>query len=1266
MGLSNMAVPTASVFVVLGTAMVLSGLQENIRLWSLGVRTAAALGAGLMLLLGIGLYTSRSVIHLADTVNQVAQAENVLHYTAEVVDEAAKAQTFARDYAVAGGERDAKSQRQAAARCRNVLAELRQLIIASDPSQNTRAARLEAQVNEALQCFSTVIGSRHAGVPDGLPPGMANNGEDSMDNLHRVRRILGLQAINQGEDLMDDLRATAGEMQDSENGLLQAHQVESDRVSLFVQTVIVTGTAVGLVLLLSTVLKLNRATTERNRSDEALRQEQAMILALMDNLPDHIYFKDTASRFIRVNPAHMRALGADSPAQVTGKTDADFFPVEHSFKALADEQDILRTGQALVDVEEKIIGPAGDERWVLTTKLPLRDAAGRITGTCGISSDITARKRMVAALRESEALLKESQIIAGLGSYAFDFLADRWNSSDVLDGIFGVDKAYERSLAGWSALIHPADRAMMVDYFKDEVAGRGRPFDKEYRIVRHNDRAERWVHGLGRLEFDAQGRPVKMIGTIQDITGRKRAEEEIRTILRTMMDSFYLVDTEGRFLDVNDSYCQMIGYGREELLKMAIKDVEARETEEVIKKRIEQIKEAGHARFETEHRRKDGSIIAIEASCNFVGNEKERLFVFMRDITERKRMEETLRESEERFRTLFNNASDGILLLSDEGRILSVNKSFARMHGYSREEMLRMSMKDLDTPETFQKIPARLRRALAGEDFSFEVEHYHKDGHVLQLEVTAGLVSLGGKNVVQAFHRDITERKRAAEAHARLATAVEQAAETIVITDTTGAILYVNPAFEKNSGYTRAEAIGKNPRILKSGRQDAEFYRQMWAMLTRGEVWHGHFMNKRKDGSFYEEEATISPIRDTAGAIINYVAVKRDVTREAQLEAQFRQAQKMDAIGTLAGGVAHDFNNILAVIQLQIGMLIADKKLSSQQLDFAREIEKAGQRAADLTRQLLLFGRKQVLQLRDLDLNAVISDVTKMLRRIMGEDIMVQFNFSPHPLLIHADTGMINQVLMNLAVNARDAMPKGGQIIIETSAAEFDENKAARIPQARPGSFACVSVTDIGSGIPPEILSRIFEPFFTTKEAGKGTGLGLATVFGIVQQHQGWISVRSKVGRGTTFKIYLPRLAGSSDQNSFWSAQTPAVNGSETILLVEDEAPVRKSMRDTLGRLGYHVLEAATGAEALAVWEQHRDEIRLLLTDLVMPGGMNGKDLAAQLLQRNSKLKVIYASGYSADVAGKDFPLEEGVNFLAKPFELYKLAQTVRNRLDKT
>ncbi|MEI9961248.1 MAG: response regulator [Limisphaerales bacterium] len=407
-----------------------------------------------------------------------------------------------------------------------------------------------------------------------------------------------------------------------------------------------------------------------------------------------------------------------------------------------------------------------------------------------------------------------------------------------------------------------------------------------------------------------------------------------------------------------------------------------------------------------------------------------------------------------------------------------------------------------------------------------------------------------------------------------------------------------------------------------------------------------------------------APVRDKAGKYYGRIWTFRDITERRKLEEQLRQAQKMEAIGRLAGGVAHDFNNVLAVIQMQSDLLKSEGDLSPAQLDFAEEINAAAQRASALTRQLLLFSRKEVLQPCDLDLNQSVNNMTKMLRRTLGEDIQLQFRFALQPLFIHADAGMIDQVLMNLAVNSRDAMFKGGQLAIETSAVDFDESIRGLSAQARPGSFVCLSVSDTGSGIPPEVLPRIFEPFFTTKDVGKGTGLGLAIVFGIVHQHHGWINVDSQVGRGTTFRVFLPRLSKMSLQKPGQPALASVRGGHETVLIVEDDAFLRATVHKTLSHLGYHVLEAINGLEALNLWKQHRDEIHLLLTDLIMPGGMTGKDLGEQLLKENPKLKVIYTSGYSADIAGNDFPLQEGVNFIAKPFEAHKLAQIIRARLD--
>ena len=511
--------------------------------------------------------------------------------------------------------------------------------------------------------------------------------------------------------------------------------------------------------------------------------------------------------------------------------------------------------------------------------------------------------------------------------------------------------------------------------------------------------------------------------------------------------------------------------------------------------------------------------------------------------------------------------------------------------------------------------------------------------------------------------RDITERKRADESVARLAKAVEQSAETIIITDTRGTILYTNPAFEKTTGYTRAEALGQNPSLLKSGKHDAEFYRRMWEVLGRGEIRSGHFVNRRKDGTFIEEEASISPVRDAAGNVVNYVAVKRDVTREVQLEEQFRQAQKMEAVGQLAGGVAHDFNNLLTVILMQAEMGKGEIT-SADKREAWEEIIRAADRAASLTRQLLLFSRRQVMRLETLDLNEAVTGLVSMLRRILGEDIQMQLNLHRKPLWTHADAGMIDQVLLNLSVNARDAMPAGGHLIIETAEKTLDAEQAQRNSDATPGCFVVLTVRDTGGGIPPEVLPRIFEPFFTTKDVGKGTGLGLATVFGIVKQHLGWIEVQSAPGEGAIFHIYLPASESPGSAKAVRATKPKSHGGSETILLVEDELAMRKVVRRALQQAGYRVLEAADGPAALSLSGQPGSEIDLLLTDLVMPEGMDGRELAALLLSARTNLKVIFMSGYSPELAGRQITLQPGQEFIQKPCTLDHLLEAVRRCLE--
>jgi len=478
-------------------------------------------------------------------------------------------------------------------------------------------------------------------------------------------------------------------------------------------------------------------------------------------------------------------------------------------------------------------------------------------------------------------------------------------------------------------------------------------------------------------------------------------------------------------------------------------------------------------------------------------------------------------------------------------------------------------------------------------------------------------------------------------------------------------MIYISPGYEKIWGRS-CESLYSNPATWADSITSEDRARVLEAVRTKQEAgtYDEIYRIARPDGSRRWVRDRAFPVRNAAGQIYRIAGIAQDVTEQRSLEEQFRQAQKMEAVGQLAGGVAHDFNNILTVILGYAQMLLAENQTSPDSAEALTQILQAAERASKLTRQLLTFSRKQEIRPCRLDLNELVGDVGKMLRRLIGEHITLQVNHAPNLPQVLADAGMVEQVLLNLAVNARDAMPEGGQLMVTTETIRIDEAVARQIPDARAGDFVRLRVQDTGMGIPPEVLPHIFEPFFTTKDQGKGTGLGLATVYGIVQLHHGWIEVHSNLGEGAGFNIYLP-AARPADLVAPVEKSAPQIRGgTETILLVEDEEALRGLAAVVLQRHGYRVLEAASGPAAVEVWKEHSPAIELLITDLVMPGGMSGIVLAEKLTAAKPSLKVIYSSGYSAEVSGRILDSKDGKRFLQKPYRRDDLIRLVREVLD--
>ncbi len=627
-----------------------------------------------------------------------------------------------------------------------------------------------------------------------------------------------------------------------------------------------------------------------------------------------------------------------------------------------------------------------------------------------------------------------------------------------------------------------------------------------------------------------------------------------------------------------------------------------------------------------------------------------------------------LRESENRFHTLIEQSNDAIYLLYN-GRFEIINNRFTEMFGYTLKECNKpdFNFMTLVAPESRQMIIEREEALKRGESVPklYEFTALTKWGRRIICEASVAHFNYKEGIATQGIIRDITSRKRAEQQIRILSKAVEQNPASIVITGTDAEIEYVNSTFTKITGYPFEEVVGKNPRILQSGQTPRERYDELWETITSGKVWEGEFINRKKDGSIFYEKAWISPIFDEQGKISHYLGVKEDITEKRQLQEQFLQSQKMEAIGQLAGGIAHDFNNLLTVINGYVEVIISSIDRNSPFFEDLYEIKHAGEKAASLTRQLLAFSRKQIMKPRVFNLNNLLKGLEKMLGRLIGEHINLITVYDRELKPVKADPGQLEQVVLNLAVNARDAMPEGGRLSIETRNVRVDEEYARLHRGMRGGEYVLLSISDTGIGMDEYTREHIFEPFFTTKGKGKGTGLGLSTVYGIVRQSGGFVWVYSEPGMGTEIKVYLPAAREEEARRIEKEAEKKTLTGSETIIVAEDEEIVREFIVSVLKNYGYTVLVAKNKNEALEIALSHEGGLDLLLSDVVMPGG-TGVELANDLRKKHPELKVLLMSGYSDEAFGERGLSEFGGNFIQKPFSIEELAEKVRNTLDSS
>ena len=1033
--------------------------------------------------------------------------------------------------------------------------------------------------------------------------------------------------------------------------------------------------------LLVTVLLLLFMRFVRLRELNREYQSEKTRLAILQSIGDAVIGTDIEGRIIEMNRVAEKLTGW-AAGEAAGRPLEEVFHIINASsgqRARNPVGDVLQNGVTVGLANHTVLVARDGSRYqIADSAAPVKDQKGEVIGVVLVFRDVTEEYAVREALEESEELFRTLAVSTPVAVMLYQ--EDKWvYVNPISEKITGHSRDELKRMNFWS-IVHPDFKEMVQERGRKRQQGEDAPTGYEFKIIR-KDGTERWVR-LAGTTCVYKGKKAGLISVI-DVTDFKLAEEKVnkerdkaRAYLNVADVMMLALDKEGRVAMVNPKGCRVLERREEEILGKVwmdefVPDDCKEDTRALFHDLMDEQSEdvRYHENYILTGTGKLRYIAWRNAPLYDESGEKTGILSSGTDITEKRKMEETLRESEEQFRLFFHSAADAMVIHKPAGKILEVNNVFCERLGYTRGEVLSLSLAQFAASAHAERVPERTAVLMKEGHLIFETEHITKEGRSIPTEVNARVINFRGEPAILSIGRDITKRKAAEEAlrrrEADLRTILNSIGDAVIALDTRGNIQEMNPVGEKMLGLNADEARGKpardvlrftdeefDPSFLVSPRNDNSPKKSLPAVS----------LLRTPAGKERRVSCSVAPIRDEKGATTGTVVVLRDITEQYVLEQQLRQSQKLDSIGLLAGGIAHDFNNMLAgimgsadLLAMKVGKDRDLKKNLNMIIDTAR-------RASALTQKLLDFSRKGKVESTPVDIHLILEDAIQILERSLDRRIEIKMDFKANLSTVIGDPAQLQNAFLNLGINARDALPEGGIVSFTTTDCYLDESFCRESSfDLKPGPFVCVEVRDNGEGMAPEILEHIFEPFFTTKGVGKGTGLGLAAVYGSVKDHNGMVMCESTTGRGSSFRIYLP--AESTPIRKLPREKGDLKVKDKTVLIIEDDRVVRAIAAEILVGLGYRVFEASDGDEGLQAYHEKREEIDVILLDMVMPK-MNGREVFEELLKMDPHIKVVFSSGFSHDRGFHELMDKGARGFIQKPYRRQELGRALKEALD--